>query len=78
MKADRELLRFEAPWPLPDILFAIIKSGEKGRWSLLFRLHAGEATDGAYYYDLTWWLQVRAWWPPIFSSHGWVRRDMCN
>lgn len=75
IEQDRELLRLEAPWPLPNIVIAIIKSGSKRRWATFFRLITGEATDGAYYYDFIWLLQIRAWWFPVFFHRGWVRRD---
>ena len=75
MEQDRELLRLEAPWPLPDIVLAVIKSESKRRWTILFRLKTDEATDGAYYYDFIWWLQLRAWWPPVYFYRGWASRD---
>lgn len=74
MAEDRELFRIDLPWPLPDLVIMVVKSGSKGRWTIFFRLHTGEAKDGAYYFDFTWWLQLRAWWPPLMFYRGWVRR----
>ena len=73
---DRELFRLEAPWPLPDLLMVVVKSGQRHRWTVLFRLRTAEGTDGAYWADYTWWLQLRCWWPPVAFFRGWMKRGL--
>lgn len=71
---DMILFELELPWPLPDLKIAVVKSAIMRRWTVFVRWHIREATDGAFYYDYQWWLQLRAWWFPVYFFRGWIQR----
>jgi len=73
MQKDRVLIKFRLPSPLPDLGIAVIKCAKNNRWTIFIQLVTAEATDGAYYYRYHWWLQVRAWCPPVSLFRGWIR-----
>ena len=59
---------------IPHVALTVVKAAKNGRWTAFFTAFTDEATDGAYYYDLVWWLQFKTWWPPVFFYHGWLKR----
>lgn len=73
---DRILFRWELPWP--DFVVAAVKSGQKGRWTLFFRLLTEERTlpiedsEWGREFRHIWFLQLRAWWFPVFFYKGWM------
>lgn len=76
-KKDRILVSWipSFSW-LPGVL--VLKSGQRGRWTVIFSWITNEfssitdETDDCYF---IYWLQFRAWWPPVFFYRGWVKRD---
>jgi len=74
MGNDRNLFVHHPPvWWLPSI--AIVRSGIKRRLSLFIWLHTDLVPYVSHDDTFTWWLQVRAWWPPVYFYRGWVRWD---
>ena len=53
-------------WWLPWI--AVVKSGVRKRWTIIFQWVTDETEDRYFVY----WLQFRAWWPPVFFYRGWI------
>ncbi len=74
MTKDRIALNWHIHWPLPDIGFMLVKSAIRRRWTLIISLSIAEAFDYQSYFDYIWWLQLRAWWPPVYFTRGWLKR----
>lgn len=69
-KQDHILIMWPPPfWPVPGML--VLKSGQMGRWTAIFTWVTDVAPGGCF----IWWLQFRAWWPPVSFFRGWVRDD---
>jgi hypothetical protein len=68
-KEDHIIFRWTPPfWWLPVVF--VLKSGQRERWTAIFSWTTDETQDCYFMY----WLQFRAWWPPIFFHRGWIKK----